>query len=32
MQLTREDGFDGKQKYLTVGKMKKNFPHPFCKK
>lgn len=27
-----EDGIDGKQKYLTIGKMKKNFPHPFSKK
>ena len=26
-----EDGLDGKQKYLTIGKMKKNFPHPFAK-
>lgn len=24
-----EDGQNGKQKYLTIGKMKKNFPHPF---
>jgi len=24
-----ENGFDGKQKYLTIGKMKNNFPHPF---
>lgn len=27
-----EDGRDGKQKYLTIGKMKENFPHPFTKK
>lgn len=27
-----EDGLDGKEKYLTIGKMKKNFPHPFSKK
>lgn len=27
-----EDGLDGKGKYLTIGKMKKNFPHPFTKK
>lgn len=27
-----EDGLDGKMKYLTIGKMKKNFPHPFAKK
>ncbi len=27
-----ENGFDGKEKYLTIGKMKKNFPHPFTKK
>jgi DNA (cytosine-5)-methyltransferase 1 len=27
-----EDGRDGKQKYLTIGMMKKNFPHPFTKK
>lgn len=27
-----EDGLDGKEKYLTIGKMKKNFPHPFTKK
>lgn len=27
-----EDGFDGKEKYLTIGKMKKNFPHPFTQK
>lgn len=26
-----EDGIGGKQKYLTIGKMKKNFPHPFSK-
>ena len=26
-----EDGLDGKEKYLTIGKMKKNFPHPFTK-
>jgi len=27
-----ENGLDGKEKYLTIGKMKKNFPHPFTKK
>jgi DNA (cytosine-5)-methyltransferase 1 len=27
-----EDGLDGKGKFLTIGKMKKNFPHPFTKK
>lgn len=27
-----EDGLEGKQKYLTIGKMKENFPHPFTKK
>lgn len=27
-----EDGQNGKQKYLTIGMMKKNFPHPFTKK
>lgn len=27
-----ENGLDGKEKYLTIGKMKKNFPHPFIKK
>jgi DNA (cytosine-5)-methyltransferase 1 len=27
-----EDGLDGKQKYLTIGNMKKNFPHPFTYK
>ena len=27
-----ENGLDGKEKYLTIGKMKKNFPHPFLKK
>jgi len=27
-----EDKLDGKQKYLTIGMMKKNFPHPFDKK
>jgi DNA (cytosine-5)-methyltransferase 1 len=27
-----EDGLDGKEKYLTIAKMKKNFPHPFTKK
>ena len=26
-----EDGLDGKKKYLTIGKMKENFPHPFTK-
>ena len=26
-----EDGIDGKKKYMTIGKMKKNFPHPFTK-
>lgn len=27
-----EDGNDGKEKYLTIGIMKKNFPHPFIKR
>ncbi len=27
-----ENGLDEKQKYLTIGKLKKNFPHPFSKK
>ncbi len=27
-----DDGLDGKEKYLTIGKMKKNFPHPFTEK
>ncbi len=27
-----ENGLDSKEKYLTIGKMKKNFPHPFTKK
>jgi DNA (cytosine-5)-methyltransferase 1 len=27
-----ENGLNGKEKYLTIGKMKKNFPHPFTKK
>ncbi|GAA4071444.1 hypothetical protein GCM10022389_15860 [Flavobacterium cheonanense] len=27
-----ENGLDGKEKYLTIGKMKKNFPHPFTMK
>lgn len=27
-----EDGLDGKEKYLTISKMKRNFPHPFTKK
>jgi len=27
-----ENGLDGKEKYLSIGKMKKNFPHPFTKK
>lgn len=27
-----EDGLEGKEKYLTIGEMKKNFPHPFSKK
>lgn len=27
-----ENGQDGRQKYLTIGKMKGNFPHPFTKK
>ena len=27
-----ENGRDGRQKYLTIGKMKANFPHPFTKK
>lgn len=26
-----EEGLDGKLKYLTIGKMKQNFPHPFTK-
>jgi len=26
-----EDGLDGKKKYMTIGKMKQNFPHPFSK-
>lgn len=26
-----ENGLDGKQEYLTIGKMKNNFPHPFVK-
>lgn len=26
-----EDGTDGKEKYLTIGQMKKNLPHPFTK-
>lgn len=26
-----EDGLDGKNKYLTIGKMKQNLPHPFAK-
>jgi DNA (cytosine-5)-methyltransferase 1 len=26
-----KDGLDGKQKYLSVGKLKQNFPHPFTK-
>lgn len=26
-----EDGLDGKKKYMTIGKMKQNFPHPFTK-
>ncbi len=26
-----EDKLDGKKKYLTIGKMKQNFPHPFTK-
>jgi len=26
-----ENGLDGKQKYLTIGKMKNNLPHPFAK-
>jgi DNA (cytosine-5)-methyltransferase 1 len=26
-----EDGLDGKNKYLTIGKMKQSFPHPFTK-
>lgn len=25
-----EDGLDWKQQYLTIGKMKNNFPHPFA--
>lgn len=27
-----EEGLNGKQKKLTIGKMKKNFPHPYTKK
>ena len=27
-----EDNKNDKEKYLTIGKMKKNFPHPFSKK
>jgi DNA (cytosine-5)-methyltransferase 1 len=27
-----EDGLDGKERYLTIGKMKNNFPHPFSDK
>ena len=27
-----ENGLDGKEKYFSIGKMKKNFPHPFTKK
>jgi DNA (cytosine-5)-methyltransferase 1 len=27
-----DDGLDGKERYLTIGKMKKNFPHPFSNK
>jgi DNA (cytosine-5)-methyltransferase 1 len=26
-----EDGLDGKNKYLTIGKMNQSFPHPFTK-
>jgi DNA (cytosine-5)-methyltransferase 1 len=26
-----EDGLDGKKKYMTIRKMKQNFPHPFTK-
>jgi DNA (cytosine-5)-methyltransferase 1 len=26
-----EDGNDGKKKYLSIGKMKQDFPHPFAK-
>jgi DNA (cytosine-5)-methyltransferase 1 len=26
-----EDGIDGKKKYMTIGKMRQNFPHPFTK-
>jgi DNA (cytosine-5)-methyltransferase 1 len=26
-----EDGLDGKKKYMTIAKMKQNFPHPFTK-
>lgn len=26
-----EDGLDGKKKYMTIGIMKRNFPHPFTK-
>lgn len=27
-----KDGLNGKSKYLTIGEMKENFPHPFVKK
>lgn len=27
-----EDGLNGNEKYMTIGKMKKNFPHPFTEK
>ncbi|MFN7015056.1 MAG: DNA cytosine methyltransferase, partial [Bacteroidia bacterium] len=27
-----EDNQNDRKKYLTIGKMKKNFPHPFSKK
>ena len=26
-----EDGIEGKKKFLTIGEMKQNFPHPFTK-
>jgi DNA (cytosine-5)-methyltransferase 1 len=30
-QSYSEDGLDGKNTYMTIGKMKQNFPHPFTK-
>ncbi len=29
--LNSKDGLDGKKKYLSIGKMKENIPHPFTK-